>query len=319
VKLLVVNAAGCSDSTTLFFTVRGKATASFIPGDLAVCTTDTTLSLSNTSTYNGTDPINYKWLVDNIVVSNSVNLVHRYSVLPTAVLPKVFTTSLVVSNTVGCSDTISSTLQMNPVARAQFNVVNPQVCVPFQPVINNVSINTSHYTWLLNGSIVSNSADPGIVISQGATAYSISLIADNSYGCKPDTMVFNFTSKARPTAAFRVSDTLGCTGVLNVATTNLTTAASAYEWNWGDGQPNSQFTNPTHLYTIPGQYLITLVAGDGSLHRYHRTACESCHQARSGFFSESNRYLWRCQCTVYKSHHRRIRLCLELWRREFQH
>jgi PKD repeat protein len=263
VKLLAVNAQGCTDSTILYFTVRGKAVASFSPFDVSVCTRDTTINYINTTTYNGTDPISYRWLVDNAQISTTANFTHRYNVLAAAILPKIYTTSLIVSNTVGCSDTAIATLNMNPAAKALFSIGNINDCVPFRPSIANAATYTSSYRWLLNGALVDTTANPRIVITKGSTLYKISLIADNFYGCKPDTFSVTFTSRARPTASFKLNDTLGCTGVLNVATTNLTTGASSYIWNWGDATANSFFKNPTHLYTTPGQYLITLVASDG--------------------------------------------------------
>ena len=263
VKLVAVNAQGCKDSTIVRFTVRGKAVASFSPANLSICTRDTTVNYLNTSTYNGTDPISYRWLVDNALVSTGANFTYRYNVLPAAILPRVYTTSLIVSNTVGCSDTAIATLQMNPVARAQFSISNPNDCVPVKLQVTNASTYTTRYRWLLNGILVDTAAIPTIVINRGSTIYQVSLIADNVYGCKPDTFSVSFTSRARPVAAFKLSDTLGCTGILNVGTTNLTTGASGYTWNWGDVTANSTFSNPTHLYGTQGQYLITLVASDG--------------------------------------------------------
>lgn len=263
VKLVAVNAQGCKDSTIVRFTVRGKAVASIWPANLSVCTRDTTVNYLNTSTYNGTDPISYRWLVDNALVSTGANFTYRYNVLPAAILPRVYTTSLIVSNTVGCSDTAIATLQMNPPAKAQFSISNPNDCVPVKLQVTDASTYTASYRWLLNGILVDTAAIPAIVITRGSTLYQVSLIADNLYGCKPDTFSVSFTSRARPVAAFKLSDTLGCTGVLNVGTTNLTTGASGYIWNWGDATANSTFSNPTHLYSTQGQFLITLVASDG--------------------------------------------------------
>ena len=55
---------------------------------------------------------------------------------------------------------------------------------------------------------------------------------------------------------------MGCTGILNIGTTNQSTGANFYQWDWGDNSANSALTSPTHLYNIQGQYLITLVASD---------------------------------------------------------
>lgn len=263
VKMIAINAAGCKDSTLIPFTVRGKAVASFTPADFAVCTRDTTVTYLNTSTYNGSDQVRYRWFVDNVPIDTFGNFTHRFMVLPATVLPKIFNVSLIVSNTVGCSDTANAALQMNPLARAQFSISNPNDCVPFKPTINNTSSYTTSYKWLLNGSTVSTAPNPDIAITQPSTAYTITLIANNVYGCKPDTMSVTFASRIRPAATFTLNDSLGCKDTLSIFTSNTTTNATSYIWNWGDGKPNDSLPNSSHLYTIPGQYLITLVASDG--------------------------------------------------------
>ena len=263
VKLLAKNAAGCTDSTIIPFTVNGKPTASFTPSNLSICTRDTTISYINTTTYNANDPSRYSWLVDDVPLSVNGNFNHQYTVPALAILPRAFNTTLIVTNTVGCSDTAKAILQMNPVAKAQFSIANSNDCVPFVASITNTSTFATLHKWLVNGILVSTAAAPVIVITKAATLHTVTLIADNVYGCKPDTFSVNFTSRIKPAIAFTVSDTLGCTGVLNVGTNNTTTNASSFVWDWGDNTPATSFTSPTHLYTIQGQYLISLIASDG--------------------------------------------------------
>ncbi len=263
VKLLAKNIAGCSDSTIIPFTVQGMPVAAFTPTNLSVCTTDTTIAYLNTTSYNGIDAIRYNWQVDNVSLSANGNFTHRYTASPVTVLPQTFTTSLIVSNAFGCSDTARAILQMNPAAKAQFTIGNTLICVPFMPIVNNTSPYTTNYKWLLNGQLVSTAANPDIVISKGGTLYNLTLIANNNYGCKPDTLSVTFTSRIKPVAGFTVSDTLGCTGILNVGTINNTTNANKYNWDWGDNSPVNNFINPSHNYNNTGEYQITLVATDG--------------------------------------------------------
>ena len=263
VKLLAQNVAGCSDSTIIPFSVQGMPVAAFTPNNLSVCTTDTTVAYLNTTTYNGIDAIRYNWQVDNVSLSANGNFLHRYTVPQLTALPRSFTTRLIVSNSFGCSDTATALLQMNPAAKAQFTIGNTRSCVPFMPVITNASQYTSNYQWLLNGQLVSTDANPAIVITKSGLLYKLTLVANNSYGCKPDTISVSFTSRPKPAAAFTVSDTLGCTGTLNISTINNTTNANKYSWDWGDNSPVSNFINPTHNYTNTGEYQITLVATDG--------------------------------------------------------
>jgi PKD repeat protein len=45
----------------------------------------------------------------------------------------------------------------------------------------------------------------------------------------------------------------------SVSFNNLSTGATSYQWNFGDGGTSTQ-TNPTHSYSSPGTYTITLIA-----------------------------------------------------------
>jgi PKD repeat protein len=263
-KLIASNTLGCTDSATVTFTVKGTPQASFTPGNFSICTTDTTIAYTNTSTYNDIGPLSYRWIVDNLQRSVNGNFTHRYTAPAGAILPLTFTTQLIVSNTVGCSDTASAILQMSPSATAAFSISNANACVPFNLAITDASRFATRYRWFVNNVLADTTANPTIIITQPATAYSIRLIADNIYGCTPDTVDVNFTTRSKPAARFTLNDTLGCNGVLNTVTNNRSTNANAYTWDWGDNSPRNNFVNPTHLYGTQGQYLITLIATDGT-------------------------------------------------------
>ncbi len=263
VKIFSSNTLGCSDSTILNFTVRGTPVASFTPGDINICTLDTTVSYLNTTTFNDNGPLNYRWIVDNLQLSANGNFTHRYTAPANAILPRTFTTMLIASNTVGCSDTAMAVLQMSPPAIANFTINNPATCVPFALNITDASKYAVNYRWFINGVLTDTTANPVLIITEPQTPYAITLVADNVYGCKPDTFSVNFTSRIKPDAVFTLNDTLGCTGLLNVVTNNQSRFANSYLWDWGDNSTNTTVTSPTHLYTVQGQYLITLVASDG--------------------------------------------------------
>jgi PKD repeat protein len=262
-KLIAENSLGCKDSTVITFTVNGTPVASFTPTDLNICKIDTTVAYLNTTTYSDVGPVNYRWIVDNLQLSINGNFTHRYTAPAGAILPRSFSTILIASNTAGCSDTASALLQMSPSADAQFTINNPNTCVPFIVSLTDASRYTTNYKWFVNGALADTTANPSLTITESLTPYRITLIADNNYGCKPGSFAVTFTSRITPKAAFTLSDTLGCTGILNIGTTNTTTNANFYTWDWGDNSANSSLTSPTHLYNVPGRYLITLVASDG--------------------------------------------------------
>jgi len=262
-KLVVVNSAGCKDSSIITFIVNNKPISAFSPLSVSTCKNDTTILHINNTTYTGIDPLQYRWYVDNQLVASTVNLTHQY-LLGAASLPNTFNTWLISSNTLGCSDTARGTVIMQQPPKGIFNFTNQSTCVPFNLQVNNTSTGATSYRWLLNGTTVSTAASPVFAITQPATLYTITLISNNIYGCKPDTITRTFVTLPRPKAIFTVSDTLSCTGSLNIATNNQTTGANNYTWIWSDGSPNSNFANPTHLYTAAGSFPVILIAGDGA-------------------------------------------------------
>ena len=67
-----------------------------------------------------------------------------------------------------------------------------------------------------------------------------------------------------PVAAFSASSTSG-NAPLNVAFTDTSTGSpTAWNWNFGDGTINSMLQNPTHTYSIAGNYTVTLTASNAA-------------------------------------------------------
>jgi PKD repeat protein len=263
VKLVLVNNAGCKDSTLRTIVVYDRPEAAFAPTTISTCKTDTLVTYVNATTYTGVDPLQYRWWVDGQLIVSAPNFSYQYQ-LGASLPPRTFNTSLIVVNQVGCSDTATGTLTMQAAPRALFTFPNPNTCVPFGLPVINTSLNATDYRWLLNGVLVSTQPNPVLAIDQPATLYTVTLIANNAFGCKPDTLTRTFTSLARPRAFFTLNDSLSCTGSLNIVPINQSTGASGYTWIWGDGTANSNLPNTTHLYTVPGQYTITLIASDGT-------------------------------------------------------
>ncbi|HTN45157.1 MAG TPA: PKD domain-containing protein [Flavipsychrobacter sp.] len=76
--------------------------------------------------------------------------------------------------------------------------------------------------------------------------------------------VFAFSAvKAQLTANFNVNDSVGCSPMIVQFINTSTGGASSYSWNFGDNT-NSSLTSPSHVYTSPGTYTITLTASNGT-------------------------------------------------------
>lgn len=65
----------------------------------------------------------------------------------------------------------------------------------------------------------------------------------------------------QPNAQFAATPIPGVTGQ-NMYFQNLSTNATDYFWNFGDGSPTSTEANPTHIFYQPGTYVVTLLASN---------------------------------------------------------
>lgn len=90
--------------------------------------------------------------------------------------------------------------------------------------------------------------------------YNIKLILqDTGYCNAPDSIVFPLSVAVNVEAQF-TTPPAGCVPY-DAVFTNTSIAGQTFAWDFGDGGTSTQ-TSPTHTYTAPGPYTITLVATD---------------------------------------------------------
>ena len=111
----------------------------------------------------------------------------------------------------------------------------------------------ANYTWIPSTSL----SDPDSSVTWAApdetTTYSLVL---SEQGCF-DTLELELTILPTPDVSYLTSQTEGC---VDLEVSFLETASDDvhYIWNFGDGSAVSNDPNPTHTYTIPGEYQVTL-------------------------------------------------------------
>jgi PKD repeat protein len=154
-----------------------------------------------------------------------------------------------------------STIQLNWFIQAstQFG------CAPHQVTITNVSAGGNQFTWdfgdgtppytsLANNEVVTHTyANPG--------NYNITLSGTNgctdTFGVKPVRVIRS------PLPNFSIVNNNACPGAI-VRFSNQTDTATAYTWTFGDPtsgiRDTSNLANPTHVYSQPGTYTVTLEA-----------------------------------------------------------
>ncbi|MBL0343145.1 MAG: PKD domain-containing protein [Bacteroidetes bacterium] len=112
--------------------------------------------------------------------------------------------------------------------------------------------------WNFGGTGTSTLQNP-IHTFPGPGTYNVSLIIETTLGCI-DTLIQPVVIAPPPVASFTGGQ--GCAGSA-VTFNNSTTPPGNLNWNWnfGNGQ-TSGGQNPTVIYTNPGTYNVTLIAGD---------------------------------------------------------
>lgn len=102
------------------------------------------------------------------------------------------------------------------------------------------------------GPITHSYASPG--------TYFVKLVLQDPRYCNtPDSMVFELSVARNVKASFETPPT-GCVPYEAIFD-NTTDAGQTYVWDFGDGNTSSDF-EPTHIYTTPGIYHVTLIASN---------------------------------------------------------
>jgi gliding motility-associated-like protein len=140
---------------------------------------------------------------------------------------------------------------------ADFTADNIAGCAPLVVHFTNTSSGATSYSWDLgNGTTSGLTNVSGSYLDPGT--YTVTLTAYNGSSTSVHTMTI--TVYAAPTVTFTATDTSICPGT-GVTFTNTSTPGVpgpvSVIWNFGDGFTSTSAT-PTHSYTTPGYYNVTL-------------------------------------------------------------
>ncbi|MCI5056086.1 MAG: gliding motility-associated C-terminal domain-containing protein [Flavobacteriales bacterium] len=252
--VVVTDALGCQDQDTvdISFFAQPSADAGI---DLTYCSgnfvQDTVGGVPTAS--GGSGPYVYSWTPSHWVSDDSI-------ANPFILGGNVGTLTLVVTDSNGCEDIDSITIDYNQSPRAD---AGPDIesCGLFTDTLGGLptaSGGTGPYTyeWLpALGLDDSSLANPNLNLS--ADTFYVVKITD-AKGCTAiDTL---FTSFGSVTADFDMIPESYFAPV-NVYFDNNSSGATDYEWDFGDGD-DSDDKDPTHLYNGSGSYVVQLIAYD---------------------------------------------------------
>jgi gliding motility-associated-like protein len=259
---VTTNATLCKDTSNIVPLVIGGITAAFqiIQDDRCY---QQPVILQDMSLAAPGDPI-VSWLWDfgdGIQSTQSGAVQHIYA------NPGTYTVTLTVTDRGGCASTTSSTLSQVTVngPEAIFQAQGGATVFPqgtmVQFVNNTNTANTTNvtYTWAFGdgtGSAQVNPAHPYAL----AGPYTVTLTAQDVVDGCVSTATLNIiiqpvNNAFSKTASYVASGS--CPPVL-VQFTNMSQNYQSFTWNFDDGETVSNVANPSHVYQIPGTYIVTL-------------------------------------------------------------
>ncbi|HEU4718628.1 MAG TPA: PKD domain-containing protein [Bacteroidia bacterium] len=193
----------------------------------------------------------YQWSTGSTSQSINVNTAGSYSVTMTSVT--------------GCQTTLTRNVAMYPPPTASFTAAAPSCASNFSFTNNSsISSGTLSYSWDFGDpsttSDTSNVQSPNYTYTNTGT-YTVTLTVTSNNGCT-DTYTQTVTAGSGSNAAF--SATSVCVGT---ATQFTDQSVNAVSWDWDFGDPGSgpnntsSLQNPSHTFSAPGTYNVTLTAG----------------------------------------------------------
>ena len=144
--------------------------------------------------------------------------------------------------------------------------VSQTVCPPYTGTFTDLSSNAVSWFWEFGDGTTSTLQNPSHVYVSGGS-YNVSLTITTSDGCTY-TSFHNYAVTFLPLSANPIASTTDTVLPMTVDFLANSSGATGWLWDFGDGN-TSNIQNPTHVYTTPGPYNITLtLSNSGCSHTY---------------------------------------------------
>ncbi|QHL87535.1 PKD domain-containing protein [Nibribacter ruber] len=250
VKMKVTSDKGCVDSTQLSVTVNHQPIAEFNLPD--ICIKDDAVFQNTSRIALGT--LSYLWEFGDGKTSTERHPRHRYAA------EGVYTVKLTATSDKGCVATASNTYTVSG-AVPEPDLSASSFCqkqgVQFTDASKIAFGNIVRWRWTFGDGQFSDDRNPKHQYAAAGT-YQVKLRVWSGIVCT-DSLTKQITVVPNPVAGFTTANV--CEGeaaqFTNTSTANGNGALS-YDWAFGDGKTSTE-QNPSHKYTAPGTYSVTLV------------------------------------------------------------
>lgn len=247
VTLITENVFSCVDTVVV--------TIQVFPLPVADFSFDTVCATFNSNfTDLSTNAVNWNWdFGDGSPTDLNPSPIHVFPAAGT------YSVEQIVTNAVGCTDTSTQNVTVNPNPVAAFN--STIACHTYANLFTDVSTGAVTWEWDFgDGSPLDLNQNPSHIYPLDGS-YNVELVVTNIFGCS-DSITQAATVLLQPQSAF--TNNTVCAGQ-TVSFTDLTTGSpTTWQWNYGDATPDDFTQNPTHVYTTGGTYNITLITGNAA-------------------------------------------------------
>jgi gliding motility-associated-like protein len=167
-----------------------------------------------------------------------------------------FTITFQVTNSKGCSDTVTKTISITD-PKADFSSPDPVSCTG-----KNIAFVASGgaaytYEWEFGDGQTATVANPAHHYNSEGT-FSVVLHYKDQYGCTGTVSKLNYVKVGNPQAHFGISGNQSTCPPLIVTFSNASQNVESMTWDFGDGN-TSTLADPVHFYTYPGEYWPRLI------------------------------------------------------------
>ncbi len=256
VMLIISDVQECPDTFRTSEVIRARGVLVDFDTDVNGGCLPLTVNFSDNSTSAFSTPLTWSWNIGNgLFTSDEESFTYTFDTIGR------FRVDLTVTDGDGCSvrKRTNNAIEVTD-PKAEF-FADTTSCtsdvVRFQSLATG---GTLTYLWDFGDGNTSTDAAPEHNYAQEGT-YDVCLSIVNQYGCSDMQCKEDYITIADPLASFTVDSTFAFCPPLLARFTNTSINANFYEWNFGDVSGSSDLENPPHVYTIPGSYSVTLIAG----------------------------------------------------------
>ncbi len=214
------------------------------------------------TTYFGDHTPNYSWFSSNtnllsIHLDTSDNSEAIIYAAPDLGNQEVFLTISDLANNFTANIPVHITNDPSPIASFSANPTEGSVPLHVQ-FTDNSSNSPQTWEWSFGDGASSNDQNPSHIYST-VGKYTVSLTVSNEFGLNTANYVDHISvADQAPVAEFTANNTSGYAPLTVIFTDQ--SENNPTQWNWDFGNGSSDLQNPTHVYSVPGTYTVSLTA-----------------------------------------------------------